>query len=552
MRAGGALVRRLAGAVLLGWVGMAALGAARAGGSDAAGAGDAIETPAAAATSGPVSEADGGASAARQDATAAEDAAPAPIHLSDLKAGAESASWTGRLLSLVGLLAMVALGWLLSVNRRVVPWRVILWGVGLQLVFGVFIMKTAVGKGIFEVLNDAVARLLQFTADGSRFVFGPLMGEFSFALNVLPTIIFFSSLMTVLYHLGVMQWVVRGMAWVMQRTMGTSGSETLSAAANIFVGQTEAPLVVKPFVETMTRSELMAVMTGGFATVAGGVLASYVGMLSKTFPDIAGHLIAASVMSAPAALVLAKVMFPETERSATAGSLGIHVERIDANVIDAAARGAGEGLKLALNVGAMLLAFVALVAMLDYLLALPALWHNQSVWGAVQEALKAGGHTAPSGCAAPDGAAAYQACIDQARQAAGLAADRFVAWTPLTLERILGWVFLPIAWLIGVPAQDASVVAQLLGEKLVLNEFYAYAHLARLLNEGVALSHRSVVIVVYALCGFANFGSIAIQIGGIGGIAPGRRHDLARIGLRAMIGGTLAALMTATVAGILI
>ena len=431
-----------------------------------------------------------------------------------------------RLRSLLGLLALTGIAWLLSVDRSRVQWRVVGWGMGLQLIFALFILKTPVGTQIFDTMNTVVVALLGFTVDGARFVFGNLVdsnvpvgtvepgsGAFTatagqvantgayFAFTVLPTIIFFSSLMTVLYHLGIMQKAVKGMAWVMQRTMRTSGAETLSAAGNIFVGQTEAPLLIKPFVERMTNSELMAVMTAGFATVAGGVMAAYVGMLLFHFPDIAGHLMAASVMSAPAALVVAKLMVPETERPETADTLAVSVERVDVNVIDAASRGASEGLYLALNVGAMLLAFVALISLLNGFLG----------W--------AGG-------------------------LAGMEA--------LSLERILGWVLAPLAWLMGVSWADATVVGSLMGIKTVLNEFIAYISLAGLMNVEGTLQPRSVVIAAYALCGFANFSSIAIQLGGIGGIAPSRRHDLSRLGLRAMIGGTIAAFMTATVAGMIL
>jgi concentrative nucleoside transporter, CNT family len=331
---------------------------------------------------------------------------------------------------------------------------------------------------------------------------------------VLPTIIFFSSLMTVLYHLGVMQLIVKGAAWVMMRTMKTSGAETLSAAGNIFVGQTEAPLMIKPFVGRMTMSELMAVMTGGFATVAGGVMAAYVGMLVAFFPDIAGHLIAASVMSAPAALAVAKLMYPEKEEPVTRGTLKVEVESSDANVIDAAARGAGEGLTLALNVGAMLLAFIALIALLNALLG----WTSDTV-----------GLTALM------------------QHQGWIAAD-----ARLTIEMILGWVFAPVAWVMGVPWHDATTVGTLLGVKTALNEFVAYLQFSSLLGAGEPLSPRSIVITTYALAGFANFSSIAIQIGGIGGIAPTRRSDLSRIGLRAMVGGTLAAFLTGTIAGMVL
>jgi CNT family concentrative nucleoside transporter len=432
-----------------------------------------------------------------------------------------------RLRSLVGLLVLTGLAWLLSVDRkRAIPWRIVGWGLGLQLLFALFILKTSMGAHLFDTANTVVVALLGFTVDGARFVFGNLVdnniplgagdagnGPFTaaagqvantgsyFAFTVLPTIIFFSSLMTVLYHLGIMQMAVKGVAWVMQRTMGTSGAETLSAAGNIFVGQTEAPLLIKPFVEGMTRSELMAVMTAGFATVAGGVMAAYVGMLLLYFPDIAGHLMAASVMSAPAALVVAKLMVPETETPLTANSLEVSVDRPDVNVIDAAARGASEGLFLALNVGAMLLAFVALIS----------LFNGAIGW--------IGGQAGFEG---------------------------------LTLEVMLGWVLSPLAWLMGVSWADAPTVGSLLGAKTVLNEFFAYIQLAGVLGGERGLEPRSVVIVTYALCGFANFSSIAIQLGGIGGIAPSRRHDLSRLGLRAMIGGTIAAFMTATVAGMIL
>ena len=432
-----------------------------------------------------------------------------------------------RLTSILGIGVMVLLAWLLSVNRSAFPVRIVAWGIGLQLVFALLILRTAPGEQFFALVNDAFIQLLDYTKAGARFIFGNLVdnnlpigtpvgepvsnapiqpadpprfaaaGSY-FAFTVLPTIIFFSSFMTVLYYLRVMQWVVKGMAWVMQRTMGTSGAETLSASGNIFVGQTEAPLMIKPFVQKMTMSELHCVMTGGFATVAGGVMAAYVGMLVAYFPEIAGHLLAASVMSAPAAILISKVMYPELEESETKGTLKADVPSPDVNVIDAAARGAGEGLTLALNVGAMLLAFIALVALLNGVIG----WLG------------------------------------------GL-----VGWENLRLELILGWLLAPLAWVMGVPWHDSVEIGSLLGIKTVLNEFVAYLQLAGSLQAGATLEPRSVVIATYALCGFANFSSIAIQIGGIGGIAPARRSDLSRIGLRAMIGGTLAAFMTATVAG---
>ncbi|MBW3656391.1 MAG: NupC/NupG family nucleoside CNT transporter [Gemmatimonadetes bacterium] len=429
-----------------------------------------------------------------------------------------------RATSLLGLLVFIAVAWLLSVNRRAVPWRTVAVGLGLQFAFAVVIILTPLGRKFFQGLNDMFVALLGYTNEGAKFLFGNLIrpnvpvgpggGPFAtlgetgtwantgalFAFSVLPTIIFFSSLMTLLYYVGVMQWIVRGFAWVMLRTMGTSGAESLSAAGNIFVGQTEAPLLVKPFVKTMTKSELHSVMTGGFATVAGGVMAAYVGMLLAYFPNIAGHLIAASVMSAPAALAISKIMYPETEEPVTRGEVRMQIERTDANAIDAAARGASEGLSLALNVGAMLLAFIALLALLNGLLG----WVT------------------------------------------GLFGD------PISIQTILGWLGAPIAWLMGTPWQDAQAVGTLIGEKTAVNEFVAYLHLADMLGEGAPLQARSVVIATYALCGFANFSSIAIQIGGIGGLAPERRGDLSRLGFRAMIAGTLASFMTACVVGILI
>jgi CNT family concentrative nucleoside transporter len=433
----------------------------------------------------------------------------------------------GRVRSLFGLLTLLFLAWVFSVDRKKLAWRVILWGLGLQLLFALFILKTPVGAQIFDGMNTVIISLLGFTVEGARFIFGDLVynnvpvglgaagsnapiqeipGQIartgaSFAFNVLPTIIFFSTLMTVLYHVGVMQWIVRGAAWIMQKTMRTSGAETLSAAGNIFVGQTEAPLLIRPFVEKMTMSELNAVMTGGFATVAGGVMAAFVGMLVAYFPDIAGHLMAASVMSAPAALVMAKLMYPEDGEPVTKGGVKLEIERPDVNVIDAAARGASEGLGLALNVGAMLLAFIALISLLNAAIGL-------------------GG---------------------------GL-----VGFDGLSLELILGWLLAPLAWLMGVPWVDAVTIGSLMGMKTVLNEFVAFFQLSTLLQSGVPLQPRSVVIAIYALSGFANFSSIAIQLGGIGPIAPSRRHDLSRLGLRAMVAGSLAAFMTATIAGMIL
>jgi CNT family concentrative nucleoside transporter len=430
-----------------------------------------------------------------------------------------------RAVSLLGLGVFVLIAWGLSVDRKAVDWRLVAWGLGLQLIFAALILLTAPGQAFFREMNDLFTALIGYTVEGAQFIFGnlvynnvpvaPAEGPMApvvepvmwantgayFAFNVLPTIIFFSSLMTLLYFFGVMQLIVKAFAWVMLRTMGVSGAESLNAAGNIFLGQTEAPLLVKPFVRTMTKSELHSVMTGGFATVAGGVLAAYVGMLVGFFPNIAGHLIAASVMSAPAALAISKIMYPETEEPATRGEIRVELEKADANAIDAAARGASEGLFLALNVGAMLLAFIALLALLNGVLG----------W--------AGG---------------------------------FVGLEDLSIQILLGYLGAPLAWLMGTPWKDALEVGVLIGEKTALNEFVAYLHLAEMLQGGTDLSARAVVIATYALAGFANFSSIAIQIGGIGGLAPERRSDLSRLGLRAMIAGTLASFMTASVVGILL
>lgn len=461
-----------------------------------------------------------------------------------------------RGVSFLGLFVMVFLAWCLSYDRKRFPWRIVLAGTGLQLFFGVLVLRTAAGLWLFSVLNDGVGRLLSFTTDGSRFLFGDYLDDhFTVALNVLPTIIFFSALMSVLYHVGLMQKVVVGVAWAMQRTLKTSGAETLSAAANIFVGQTEAPLVVKPFIGKMTESELMAVMVGGFATVAGGVMAAYVGMLREHFPDIAGHLIAASVMSAPAALVVAKVIRPEHQTPESAGALSLSDERPYANVIDAAAGGASDGMKLALNVGAMLLAFLALVAMVNWFFGLPSSFHNEGVLASLNAALAAHDLPIGDGCTAPDAHAPLVACVAEARaalHAGGITVNSGWLWEPFTLQAVVGFLGWPLSFAMGVPPEDCATVSALLGERLILNEFVSYLRLAGNLASDHPVSHRAAVITTYALCGFANIGSIGIQLGGIGSLAPERRADLARIGVRAMLGGLLASYMTACVAGILV
>ena len=430
-----------------------------------------------------------------------------------------------RLMGVVGLAVMIGLAVLLSYDRRRIPWRLVAIGLGIQLVFGVIVLKFGPGRAFFDVVGRAVTGLLAFQEQGARFVFGNLVrsnvpvgtpgaggsldttagfiantGAY-FAFNVLPTIIFFSALMSVLYYLNIMQLVVKGIAWVMQKTLGTSGAETLSASGNIFLGQTEAPLLIKPFVKEMTPSELNTVMVGGFATVAGGVMAAYIGMLAGFFPNIASHLLAASVMNAPAGLYLSKILRPEVDVPVTRGSLDLRVEKTDSSVIESAANGAAQGMQLALNVAAMLMAFVALVALLNFGLG----------W--------AGG---------------------------------LVGYPELSLQGILGFLLRPLAWVMGVPWEDTAYVGGLIGVKATLNEFVAYAQFAGDLTGGVALQPRSAIILTYALLGFANFSSIAIQIGGIGGLAPERRGEIARLGLRAMIAGNLAAFSSAAIAGMLV
>lgn len=423
-----------------------------------------------------------------------------------------------RVISCLGFFVMLLLAWLMSSHKKKVSPRVVVGGLILQIVFALLILKTSAGQSFFQSLGDFFTGVLSYVDEGSAFLFDifPRPSEEngfppqftlwrSFAFGILPTIIFFSSLMSILYHLGVMQWVVKFFAVIMQKTLGTSGAETLSAAANIFVGQTEAPLVIRPYVKEMTISELNVVMVGGFATIAGGVLAAYVGMGID-----AGHLITASVISAPAALMIAKILQPETEVSKTAGTTNLTTEKTGCvNVIEAAAEGASSGLQLALNVGAMLIAFVALVAMGNAIVG----------WSGGMIANYTG----------------YSAASE---------------WT---LQKGFGYLFYPFAWLMGIPANECLQSGEILGTKMVVNEFVAYINLSGVMSDPeTAFSDRTKTILTYALCGFANFSSIGIQLGGIGGIAPERRADLAKLGLRAMFGGTLAAFMTACIAGMLL
>ena len=411
-----------------------------------------------------------------------------------------------KLVSLLGLVVFVAIAWAISSNRKLFPWRAVIWGLGLQFVFGLVILKTGPGAAAFDFFQRGVKKLIGFADNGSQMVFGPLANthllseklgpenSFIFVITVAGTIILVAAISSLLYHYGILQIIVRGTAWVMQRLMRTSGSESLAAAANIFMGQTEAPLVIRPYLPRMTQSEILALMTGGMATIAGGVLAAYV-----SFGISAGHLLTASVMSAPAALLIAKVMLPETEKSETAAGASAKIPRETTNGLDALCRGASEGMTLAINVMAMLIAFVAVVALANYLLSF-----------------------------------GLRQC--------GVGVEK-------PLELVFGWVNAPFAWLMGVPAKDCVAIGGILGERIVLNEFIGYLSLSKL---SAALDPRSYTLATYALCGFANFASIAIQIGGIGSLVPSRRADLAKLGLRAMIGGLLASYLTATIAGILI
>lgn len=408
-----------------------------------------------------------------------------------------------RLIGLAGIALLLAVAYLASTNRSAIRWKTVGWGLLLQLIFALFVLKVPFGQSILTHVAAGVAKLISFADRGSEFLFRWLVTDpdpdrFIFAFEVLPIVIFISSFFTVLYYLGVMQWIVLAMAKLMTRLMGVSGSESLAAAANVFMGQTEAPIVIAPYIGKMTLSELMALMTGGMATVSGAILGGYIAL--GVNPE---YLISASVMAAPASLVMAKLLVPETEHSLTAGKVEMHVERVDVNIIDAAARGAGQGLKLALNIGAMLIAFVSIIYMLNGILG----WVGEFF---------------------------------------GLS---------LTMQGILGYILAPLTFLMGVPWEDCFNVGQLIGLKIVLNEFLAYFELSSMQNyatHGPAiLSAKADMIATYALCGFANFSSVAIQIGGIGGLAPERKSDLAKLGMRAVLGGSMASFMTATLAGII-
>ncbi|OLE60852.1 MAG: Na+ dependent nucleoside transporter domain-containing protein [Gemmatimonadetes bacterium 13_1_20CM_2_70_10] len=397
-----------------------------------------------------------------------------------------------------GLAALLAIGFGLSSNRRKISWRVIAWGLGLQATFAVFVLRIPVGQRIFRALGAAVTWLLSFSYAGSSFVFGDIGAQHSkfgvvFAFQVLPAIIFVSALFAIMYYLGIMQVVVKAFAVMMNKVMGASGAESLNVAASIFMGQTEAPLTIRPFLPRMTRSELMTVMTAGMAHVSGSIMAAYI-----AFGIEARHLLTAVIMTAPGTIMMAKILEPETEVPETLGGVRVEIPRTDVNVVDAAARGTSEGLHLMLNVIAMLISFIALIALINGVLGF---------------------------------------------------AHQYVTFIPENLQTILGWLFYPVAWVMGVPGHDTNTIAGLLGTRMVLNEFIAYAQLGPL---KATLDPVSFTIATFALCGFANVSSVGIQIGGIGALAPDRKHDLARLGFRAMLAGTLANFLSATLAGMLL
>ena len=400
---------------------------------------------------------------------------------------------------ILGIIVLLSISFLLSNNRSLVDKNIIFWGLGLQFSFAFIILKTSFGEKLFFYFNIFIVKLISFADAGSDFLFTSFIPEvgydqalLNFAFRALPVIIFFSSLIAVTYHLGIIQFVIKNISLLMEKTMKTSGAETLSISANIFVGQTEAPILIRPYISLMTKSELMAVMVGGFATVAGSVMALYVTWLNN-IPDIAGHLLAASVMSAPAALMVAKIIYPETKSLKTINSNKINLKSNDNNIVDAIGRGATEGLKLAANVAAMLIAFISMVAMINFVLGLLG----------------------------------------------------------TSMQEILGLLFKPLAWTMGIPWKDAEIVGTLMGEKIVLTELIAFRDLSDYVTKNI-LSERSIIITSYALCGFANFGSIGIQLGGIGSMAPERKKDLSRIVFKAMLGGAIASWLTASIVGIII
>ncbi len=438
-----------------------------------------------------------------------------------------------------GIIVLLGIAFLFSNNKKKINIRLVLSGLLLQIIFAILIVKgDALGKifaplayplYFFKWLSGIFVLLLNFTTEGAQFVFGNLakspgadgsLGMF-FAFQVLPTIIFFASLTSILYYLGIMQKIVKGMAWVMLKVMGTSGAESLSCTANIFVGQTEAPLLIKPFIKTMTNSELLTIMVGGMATIAGGVMAAYIQILGHSYSVMhnvpleqaqllfATHLLGASFMAAPAALLISKILFPETEEPVTKGTIKLEIEKNGSNVLEAAAAGASDGVQLALNVAGMLIAFIALIALINYIL---------------------------------QGVGYYLGFNSYLQQNFG---------QPLNLQLILGFIFQAIAFAIGVPTDSILQFGSLFGTKIVLNEFVAYVDLGNMIANRALINDKAIYMATYALCGFANFSSIAIQLGGLTPMAPDRRSDIAKLGLKAVLGGSLATLMTATLAGIL-
>ena len=436
--------------------------------------------------------------AVRVDSTVTQSGVPTPPDTVAAAPPAAPRSIPTRLVGLFGIVTILGIGVLLSSNRKAISWRVVAWGVGLQAAFAVFVLRVPVGQTIFQALGRFVTAILSFSYVGSSFVFGEVGKQHSslgviFAFQVLPAIIFVSALFAIMYYLGIMQVVVRAFAVTMNKVMGASGAESLNVAASIFMGQTEAPLTIRPFLPKMTRSELMTVMTAGMAHVSGSIMAAYI-----AFGIEARHLLTAVIMTAPGTIMMAKILEPETEVPETLGGVKVDIPRTDVNVVDAAARGTTEGLYLMLNVIAMLVSFIALIALAN------------GGFGWVH---------------------------------------RHLSWFPANIQTILGWVFSPIAWVMGVPWHDSGTIGGLLGTRMVLNEFIAYSQLGPL---KATLSPVSFTIATFALCGFANVGSVGIQIGGIGALAPERKHDLARLGFRAMLAGTLANFLSATLAGILL
>ncbi len=422
----------------------------------------------------------------------------------------------------LGIAILIGLAFLFSSNRKKIDWKLVASGTALQFVFALAVLKIDIVRKGFEFVSRFFVVVLDFTKAGAEFVFGGLVSDaetfgFIFAFQVLPTVVFFSALSSFLYYLGILQKIVWGIAWVMSKTMRLSGAESLVTAANIFIGQTEAPLMVKPYLATMTKSEILTLMCGGMATIAGGVFAAYIGFLGGDDPVqrqyFATHLLTASILSAPAAIVMSKILYPETEPEKLNTKLNITKEKVGSNVLDAISNGTTEGLKLAVNVGAMLLAFTAFMYMFNFICKE---WIGS--WTGLNDMVLA----------------KFEGRYDG-----------------FNLQFILGMIFSPLAWVMGVPAADMMLVGQLIGEKTVLNEFFAYGTLGTMKFNGILSNEKSILIATYALCGFSNFASIGIQIGGIGSLAPNQRQTLSEFGIKALIGGSFACFMTAAIAGIL-